>query len=392
VERFDELLGRAVRDRLRAPKAAVFMSGGIDSPLVAKTAKRELERRFGRSEVVAYTWACGDQFPDDEEDRYARLVASSLGIAIDVQPFDGGTPFDWCERMRPAEPLARVVMGPYLDQLSRLDGRFTTVLTGFDGDALLGAATRLHWRERLSEGRLGALARDLIWYLRTVRALPPIGVRTFLARVRHDDRGPRRPSWLRETFWRRASLAHRWASSRRSPDVTRSREPALPMFTNPGWGMMFDSFDPGCLGRAIDVRHPLTDLRLIRFAFGLPAVPWCVDKHLLRRCLDGLPQAVLTRKKTPLAVDFDAEMFRKVDPRASRVPWQSGRLAPFLDVASMQSALDESAGQAAPAWPLIRAICLGAWLTQGDSVEATPGPARSRRGTLARPAPINHHR
>lgn len=393
VEAFEELLGRAVRDRLRTPKAAVFMSGGVDSPLVAKTARRELERRFAGAKVVAYTWACGDQFPDDEEERYARLVASSLGIAIDVQPFDGGAPFDWCERMRPAEPLARVVMGPTLDQLSRLDGRFTTVLTGYDGDSLLGAATRLHWRERLSEGRLGALARDLTWYLRTVRALPPIGVRTFLARVRRDDREPRRPGWLRETFWRRANLAQRWASSTRSPDVTRSREPALRMFTNPAWGLMFDSFDPGCLGQAIDVRHPLIDLRLIRFAFGLPAVPWCVDKHLLRRCLDGLPQPVLTRAKTPLAVDFDAEMFRKVDPRALRFRWQSGRLAPFLDVASMQRALDESARRAAPSWPLIRAICLGAWLTQQDSIELTPpGPARAPRATLAPAAAINHHR
>jgi hypothetical protein len=156
---------------------------------------------------------------------------------------------------------------------------------------------------------------------------------------------------------------------------------------------MFDSFDPGCLGKAIDVRHPLTDLRLIRFAFGLPAVPWCVDKHLLRRCLDGLPQAVLKRNKTPLVVDFDAEMFRKVDPRALHVHWQSGRLAPFLDVASMQHALDEAAGRAAPPWPLIRAICLGAWLTQGDSVELTPaGPSRSPRPTLAPTAAIHHYR
>jgi len=360
---------------------------------VAKTAKRELERRFGRSEVTAYTWACGDRFPDDEEERYARLVASSLGIAIDVQPFDGGAPFDWSGRMRPAEPFARVVMGPYLDQLSRLDDRCTTVLTGFDGDALLGAATRLHWRERLSEGRLGALGGDLIWYLRTVRALPPIGVRTFLARARREDPEPRRPNWLCEPFWRRANLAQRQASSLRHPDVTRSREPALRMFTGPAWGLMFDSFDPGCLGKAIDVRHPLTDLRLIRFAFGLPAVPWCVDKHLLRRCLDGLPQAVLKRNKTPLVVDFDAEMFRKVDPRALHVHWQSGRLAPFLDVASMQHALDEAAGRAAPPWPLIRAICLGAWLTQGDSVELTPaGPSRSPRPTLAPTAAIHHYR
>jgi hypothetical protein len=66
-------------------------------------------------------------------------------------------------------------------------------------------------------------------------------------------------------------------------------------------------------------------------------------------------------------------------------------MAPFLDVASMQSALDESAGRAAPSWQLIRAICLGAWLTQRDSVELIPS-ARSLRATLAPAAAINHHR
>ena len=40
---FAPLLDRAVRDRLRTPKVAVYMSGGVDSPLVALTAKRRLQ-------------------------------------------------------------------------------------------------------------------------------------------------------------------------------------------------------------------------------------------------------------------------------------------------------------------------------------------------------------
>jgi asparagine synthase (glutamine-hydrolysing) len=363
VERFRELLGQAVRDRLRAPKAAVFMSGGVDSPLVALTARRELERRFARPELAAYTWVSGRYATDDEEGRYARLVASSLSIPIDVQSFDDGAPFDWSGRLHPAEPPARVVMGPYLDQLARLAGRFTTVLTGFDGDALLGAAVRLHWRERLAQGRLGALARDLGWYVRTKRAPPPLGVRTRLARLGRPASRPRRPGWLREGFWRRAGLEERWASSLRAPRVTGPREPSLRIFGGPAWGSLFDSYDPGCLGLPIEVRHPLCDLRLIRFALGLPAVPWCVDKHLLRRCLDGLPEAVRARPKTPLVVDFDAEVFRRAGPGTLRVRWQSERLAPFLDVAEVTRALDERDGaDSAALWPLLRAVGLGAWL------------------------------
>jgi asparagine synthase (glutamine-hydrolysing) len=371
VARFQELLGQAVRDRLRAPKTAVFMSGGVDSPLVAMTAKRELEQRFASPELGAYTWVVGR--PPDEEGRYARLVANSLSIPIDVQSFEGGAPFDWSGRLSPAEPPGRVVMGPYLDQLARLAGRFTTVLTGFDGDALLGAAVRLHWRERLARGRLGALARDLAWYVRTKRAPPPLGVRTRLARAGRGAPRPRRPGWLREAFWRRAGLEERWAASLRPPRVAGSREPSLRTFGGSAWGSLFDSYDPGCLRLPIEVRHPLCDLRLIRFALGLPAVPWCVDKHLLRRCLDGLPEAVRTRPKTPLAVDFDADLFRRAGPRALRIRWQSERLAPFLDVAEITRALDEPelAVQPAALWPLLRAVGLGAWLEQpcGDVAE-----------------------
>jgi asparagine synthase (glutamine-hydrolysing) len=382
LERFEELLGCAVRDRLRTPKVAIFMSGGVDSPLVAMTAKRELERRFASPELVAYTSVCGPPFADDEA-HYAGLVARCLSIPLDVQAFDAGALFDWSERICPAEPLARVVMGPYLDQLSRLAGRFTTALTGFDGDALLGAAVRKHWGERLSQGRLGDLARDLAWYLRTVRALPPIGVRTYLTRLRRGTDEPHRPGWLREGFWRRAALEQRSASTARPASVTHSREPSLRTFASPAWGGLFDSYDPGCLGRAIEVRHPLADLRLVRFALGLPAVPWCVDKHLLRRCLGGLPEAVRSRPKTPLVVDFDAELFRRVDPRALRVPWQSEGLAPFLDVAAMKRALDESPARAAPSWPLLRALGLGVWLNgRGSSELARPAP---RRGVAADP-------
>jgi asparagine synthase (glutamine-hydrolysing) len=366
VERFEELLGRAVSDRLRTPKVAVFMSGGVDSPLVAATAKRELERRFASSELAAYTWFCGRQFAD-HEDHYAGLVARSLAIPIDLQSFDGGAPFDWAERIAPAEPPPRVVMGPLLDQISRLVGRFSTVLTGFDGDALLAAAVRLHWKERVSQGRLGDVARDLAWYLGTVRALPPMGVRTYLNRVRRATRATRRPSWLREAFWQRAALEDRWASGIRPPVVTNSREPSLQIFARPAWGGLFDSYDPGCHGHAIDVRHPLADLRLIRFALGLPAVPWCVDKHLLRRCLRDMPEAVRTRPKTPLVVDFDAEVFRNRDPRALRVDWQSEGLAPFLDVAAIRRSLDQAAAQAPPSWPLLRAVGLGAWLNTSSS-------------------------
>ena len=62
--------------------------------------------------------------------------------------------------------------------MARIASRAAVVLTGYDGDTMLRTAIRLHWKDRVARGELAALARDLWWYVRTQRALPPIGART----------------------------------------------------------------------------------------------------------------------------------------------------------------------------------------------------------------------
>jgi len=219
VERFRELLARAVRDRLRAPRIAVYMSGGVDSPLVALTAKRELARRFHSPALEAFCLVYDHLIPDDER-RFAEIAARSLSIPLDVQACDDGALLDWVGRIRPADPGVMHALGPQLDQMARIARRFPAILTGNDGDTLLASAVRLHWRERLADRRLGLLGRELAWYVARQRALPPVGARTFLAARRaRGTKSVRRPSWLREDFWRRASLEARWASIRRSPRV-----------------------------------------------------------------------------------------------------------------------------------------------------------------------------
>ena len=55
---------------------------------------------------------------------------------------------------------------------------------------------------------------------------------------------------------------------------------------------------------ALEIRHPMIDVRLVEFLLGIPAVPWCVKKEILRVAMAGkLPKAVLNRPKTPLAGD-----------------------------------------------------------------------------------------
>jgi len=54
----------------------------------------------------------------------------------------------------------------------------------------------------------------------------------------------------------------------------------------------------------LEPRAPLLDLRLIRFLLRVPPVPWCIDKELGRRAMEGLlPLTVLHRPKSPLIRD-----------------------------------------------------------------------------------------
>ena len=370
VEEFRNLLGRAVRDRLRTPQVAITLSGGVDSPLVALTARRELQRRFAAPELRAYTCVYDRLIPDDER-RYAGLVARSLEIPIDFQPMDEGALFDWVGRLRPPEPIADLLMGPFLDQLARLTGRSAVVLTGYDGDTLLRSAFRLHWKERLARGEVAALARELAWYVRTQRALPPIGVRTFFAHRRRARSARVRPRWLREAFWTGARLEQRWASGTPSPDRS-PRDPALRGLTDRSWGAFFDAHDPATLGRAVEFRHPLLDLRLVRFVLGLPAVPWCVNKHLFRRCLGDLPAEIQRRPKTPLAADPVVELIRRRGLASVAELPHAEALAPFVDLRAAGDVLRETSEPNDETWLALRAVGLAIWLHQRD---AAPSPA-----------------
>lgn len=53
-----------------------------------------------------------------------------------------------------------------------------------------------------------------------------------------------------------------------------------------------------------ETRTPLLDLRILKYLLRVPPVPWCVNKELLRKAMEGhLPQAVLQRPKTVLLMD-----------------------------------------------------------------------------------------
>lgn len=360
LEQLKDLLGKAVRDRLRTPRVAVSLSGGVDSALITQIAQRELRKTFPSHRLEGFTQVYDSLIPHDER-HYAGLVGQSLGVPVHFFPMDGGDFFDGIGRNSDAQPCGARVAGPYLDLRETIAGEFSVILTGYDGDTLLWAALRMHWKERLEQGRFRALARELAWYIKHERALPPVGFRTALSQ-RRGQATPAFPSWFRADFARRGELESRWTQWYAPEQVVSSRTSA-PLLTSPEWGDLFDDWQPGERTALLEARHPLADLRVVLFTRNLPAVPWCVNKYALRRCLDGLPKAISTRPKTPLAGDPDHARL-KLRPLKLPAPesWTPG-LDAFVDTTRVMAA---TTGEPSGIDTALLAVCFGLWLNARD--------------------------
>jgi asparagine synthase (glutamine-hydrolysing) len=85
VERFDELLDRAVNRCLDQGPAGIFLSGGLDSVSVAALAADNCRRRN-----LPTPWALSLGFPDPEcnEEAIQRSIAASLGLPQELLSFD----------------------------------------------------------------------------------------------------------------------------------------------------------------------------------------------------------------------------------------------------------------------------------------------------------------
>ena len=79
LDRFHGLLQNSVTDRLRTNRVWVFMSGGLDSPTLAATARDLMRRRYQTFELQALTTS-HPGVPD--EDRYAQAIATHLKVPI----------------------------------------------------------------------------------------------------------------------------------------------------------------------------------------------------------------------------------------------------------------------------------------------------------------------
>jgi asparagine synthase (glutamine-hydrolysing) len=295
--RLEAALRDAIRERLTAPTAVVFMSGGLDSPTLAALA-REVAPDV---ELLAITSVYRTRI-DDVEERYAVEAARSIGIDIRCFPLDGYSPLQALdEGAWTADPGALLTWPMSRDVHAMAAKHAPIAMHGHPADAVLEI--------------------DLKGYL---RSLPPLQL--FAALVRYTVARRRPPYFFFRRQRRPAPVpSPRWLlAEAHEENVTRPLDSAV-------WSNYFEWAYPRVTGAAIGLVYPWLDTRVVEAAMAMPPVPWLVNKHVVRELLRGrVSETIRRRPKTylrgdpyqvalPLArsLEIDAAS-RYVDPVAFR--------------------------------------------------------------------------
>ena len=363
IDELDRLLEDAVAIRLLSDvPVGAFLSGGIDSSLVAAYAQRAL----GSSALRTFTMSMPDLASD--EAAHASSVARWLGtdhhtLALshaDVQSLLGRLATMW------DEPFADPSMVPTAMICAAVRNEVTVCLSGDGGDELFAGYNRHAIGGSLSR-RLGALHPVVRRALSAaVGAVPPSiagragdGINRLLpARRRLPDLGDklvkaRALMGAHADPW--AALAQVWPANALCVD---SYDPPFPPFTDPLEAMQFTDLatvlpdqmlvktDRASMAASLEVRVPLIDHRVVRAAWSLPTdrrTSRGVGKLPLRELAGRhLPDAVASRPKH----GFDPPMASWL--RVGLRPWAADILASpsvvergWLDGTHLQRAWDE---------------------------------------------------
>lgn len=374
AERFSDLLGRAVADRLRTDRVAIFLSGGIDSTALADSAVRALG---DATAVQGFTFVRGSLVEDDEG-RYASIAARELGISARRYDLDAGTGWPHFMRFAIPEPLPDAAeVGAKARAHADMAMHSRVAFFGEGPDNVMHYEWEAYIRHLWDGRKWRQLSGDFVRFVRHHKRLP-LGaiVRRFGARWTDDRDTPQLPRWIAPSLVDRLQLRQRWkrvmGGPRLSPHPTKPL--AYSSLLDPLWHVVFDGVDPAYTGVPIDVRHPYLDLRLLQFLLRVPAIPWSREKHLFRYALrDRLPSTIRNRPKTPLQGVPDYERGRRygLPPvRPSEELERYGSSRRFLET-SFRTAADAEAD--------LRFIALSHWLEQlraGVPLRAVASAAR----------------
>lgn len=373
IERFQELLNASVADRLRTERVGISLSGGLDSSAIAAVATQS--RKCGPLELSGYCVVYDAIFADDER-KYAALVADALNIPLqllegnEINEQDDGRSVGVAPEPFDVEPFYAVSK----ELLQRLASSGRVALTGWDGDTFLNETPKHSFVASLKKGDVGRLLIDMTRYVYHQRSPPPIGIRTQWRRWRNPHwNGAPYPVWLNEDFSQRLNLVERWRQVHdEAPTAHPLRPRAFSTLNSPSWDLLFANYDAGTTLLPLEVRHPLIDVRMVEYLLSLPVVPWMLEKAILRKAMAGtLPNAVLSRPKSPLASDpglhlSHTKKFQSIDefqPVAALLSYVDRTSIPRVaeEVNSNQLSIN------------VRPFSLNQWLIHSQTMEQTNG-------------------
>jgi asparagine synthase (glutamine-hydrolysing) len=339
-ERLQSALQDAVRERLTDSRAIVFMSGGLDSPLLAALAHEVRPQ----TELLAVTSVYRTRIPDVEE-IYAVEAARSIGIPIRCFPLDDYSPLQSITRgMWSADPGALLTLSMTQDIYSIASEHATIAMHGHPADAVLATDLTVYLLELARTRRWATLASALIRYT-IVKRRPPYFFFRHLLGVPRPSARPAPLEWLRGPLKRPDQ-----------PQLPTPASPAIRALTSPMWSSYCEWAHPLQTRAPLEVTYPWCDARVVDAALSIRAIPWLVDKHVLREILRGrMSDAIRLRKKTflqgdPWRVTIEPDWVPELDALSDYID-----PALFRNACRTAGALDDAT---------LRAVALDYWLRQ----------------------------
>lgn len=379
VEHFNELLHKAVADRVRGDSAGVLLSGGVDSSSVAVVAK-EVELEEGGPKIRAFTVTSADG--EDADAIAARTVADALGIPfhplrVEHEPFQAWS----ADRFHSPEPVEDPFVTATLRHSQEISEHTAVLLSGEGSDNLMNCEPRYHLHRAWKQGRRKQAARHALEHV-AARFCAPDGISGTLRRFRSLASRPvelQFPQWMNEDLVLRLKLRERWFDHGSSiPWRAHPEHPgSYASLFFPQWRLFFERLDAAYTHAALDVRYPFLDLRLVEYLLAIPAMPWFFRKFLLRESMRGrLPEAIRKRAKIPpkaqqqsAACDGD----EKFDFSNERLCPELERYVKAESIGRIPSGADPEAIEMS-----IRPWCLNLWL-EGLRKQNAPSSAITER-------------
>lgn len=321
VEHFREVLHAAVRDRLRAGRAALFLSGGMDSSMLAAAS------RAAAPEVTlrAFTMTYPTLAPSDD-DTLSVAVAARLGVPHTLCDLDHTRVLSHLDAPDAllSQPLDEPDYGLARESLRGVAAFAPIAVDGEDGDWLLQAPTLLgQLRTQPLAEVVGSWSR--YWWRTGERPWVGLEWRERLRRLREGGAVERAP-WMRPGF-------HRTAAYNTQPGPPHPLRPRnVRALSSPLWDAAYETSAPAATRLPLLITLPLVDPRVVAFVFAIPPVPWSQRKQLFRAAMrDALPATVLAHPKTPLAGFIEARVAQWRAGGGAETPI-SDRVAPWVDV------------------------------------------------------------